>query len=73
MRFSDIIPLYESEKSVSLHCAGTSGLCNIAYLTPVISLFMTHFILGEAITIWSAGGLALILLGIAIQIWLNER
>lgn len=57
----------------ALKAGSTAVISNLAYLTPVISLFMTHFILGEAITIWSAGGLALILLGIAIQIWLSKR
>ena len=57
----------------ALKAGNTAVISNLAYLTPVVSLFMTHFVLGETITIWSAGGLAVILLGIVIQIWLNER
>lgn len=53
--------------AMALSRGNTAVVANLAYLTPVISLFLTHFFLGEKITIFSVLGLAMILLGILIQ------
>lgn len=50
----------------------TAIIANLAYLTPVISLFFTHFFLDEDITIYSVLGLGLILLGILVQMVANR-
>lgn len=46
----------------------TAILSNLVYLTPVVSLIATHFVLGEKITVYSVGGLVLILSGVVIQL-----
>ena len=53
---------------VALQKGNTAILANLAYLTPVISLIVTHFVLGEAVTMWSVAGTALIVSGIFVQI-----
>ena len=53
---------------VALQNGNTAILANLAYLTPVVSLIVTHFVLGEPITIWSLVGTALIVSGIFVQI-----
>ncbi len=51
----------------ALDIGNTAVIANLAYLTPFVSLFVTHFALGEEITIYSILGLILIVLGIIIQ------
>lgn len=57
---------------IALQYGNTAVISNTAYLTPVFSLFITHFCLGETITAYSVIGLAVILLGVGIQIYLEE-
>ena len=45
----------------------TAVISNLAYMTPFISLVVTHCVLGEAITLYSVLGLALIIFGIILQ------
>lgn len=52
---------------LALSIGNTAIISNLAYLTPCLSLFVTHFVLGEAITIYSILGLIIILTGIFIQ------
>ena len=51
----------------------TAVIANLGYLAPVVSLFVTHFVLGEEITLFSVLGVGLILLGIAIQILADRK
>lgn len=51
----------------ALDMGNTAIIANLAYLSPFISLLVTHFVLGEKITVYSVLGLLLIVLGIAIQ------
>ena len=53
---------------VALQNGNTAILANLSYLTPVISMIVTHFVLGEPITVWSIVGTALIVSGIFVQI-----
>jgi len=46
----------------------TAVIANLAYLAPFVSLLVTHFVLGEPITIWSVLGLILIVSGILLQL-----
>ena len=48
-------------------CKNTAIIANLAYLTPFVSLIVTHVVLGEEITIFSVLGLVLIVAGIGIQ------
>lgn len=54
--------------ALALDIGNTAVIANLAYLTPFVSLLVTHFVLGENITVFSVLGLLLIVLGIAIQI-----
>ena len=45
----------------------------MAYLTPFVSLILTHFVLGEKITVFSVLGLVLIVTGIIIQMIVNKK
>lgn len=51
----------------AMEIGSTAILSNLVYLTPVVSLVATHFVLGEEITRFSIIGLALILVGALIQ------
>lgn len=51
----------------AMDMGNTAIIANLAYLTPFISLLITHFVLGERITVYSVLGLVLIVLGIVIQ------
>ena len=48
-------------------------IANLAYLTPFVSLILTHFVLGEKITVFSVLGLVLIVTGIIIQMIVNKK
>ena len=48
-------------------------IVNLAYLTPFVSLILTHFVPGEKITVFSVLGLVLIVTGIIIQMIVNKK
>ena len=48
-------------------------IANLAYLTPFVSLLLTHFVLGEKIIVFSVLGLVLIVTGIIIQMIVNKK
>lgn len=48
--------------------ADTAKISNLAYITPFLSMVWTWLILGEEISLWSLFGLAIIVLGILIQL-----
>lgn len=54
--------------ALALDHGNTAIIANLAYLTPFISLILTHVVLHEPVTVYSVLGLLLILLGIGIQI-----
>ena len=56
----------------AMQIGNTAVMSNLSYLTPVVSLFVTHFVLGDEITFYSIIGLVLILMGVVIQI-LNSK
>ena len=45
----------------------TAKIANLAYITPFLSLVVAHFALGDPITVWSVGGLLVIIAGIFLQ------
>jgi drug/metabolite transporter (DMT)-like permease len=47
--------------------ARTASIANLIFLSPLVSLLLIHFIVGEPILPSTGGGLLLILLGLAIQ------
>ena len=51
----------------------TAVIANLAYLTPFVSLILTHFVLEEKITVFSVLGLLLIVTGIIIQMVVNKK
>lgn len=53
---------------VALGNGNTALISNLAYLTLVVSLGLTHVFLGEEITPYSVVGLCIILLGITLQV-----
>lgn len=59
--------------AMALDMGNTAVVANLAYLTPIVSLFVTHFVLGEEITTYSVAGLLLILSGIAVQILTQKK
>jgi len=52
----------------ALDHGNTAVIANLAYLAPFVSLLVTHFVLGEEITVWSVLGLVLIVSGILLQV-----
>ena len=58
---------------LALENGNTALISNLAYLTPVVSLGLTHVFLGEEITLYSVLGLGIILLGIALQAALSRK
>ena len=57
---------------LALSGGNTAIIANLAYLTPIVSLFMTHLLLKEEVTLWSLLGLGLILAGILMQMLVSE-
>jgi len=53
---------------LALDQGNTAVIANLAYLAPFVSLLVTHFVLGELITVWSVLGLVLIVSGILLQL-----
>lgn len=58
---------------LALENGNTALISNLAYLTPVVSLGLTHVFLREEITPYSVLGLGIILLGIVLQAMLNRK
>lgn len=54
--------------ALALESGKTAKISNLAYITPFLSLIWTAIFLKEAINIWSVLGLAVIVLGIFIQL-----
>ena len=54
--------------ALALKSGETAKVSNLAYITPFLSLIWTFVILKEPITLWSVGGLVLIILGVFIQL-----
>ena len=52
---------------LAMKTADTAKIANIAYITPFLSLVVAYFLLGDPITVWSVGGLAVIVAGIFLQ------
>ena len=59
--------------ALALDLGNTAVIANLAYLTPFVSLLLTHFVLGEKITVFSVLGLVLIVTGIIIQMIVNKK
>ena len=58
---------------MAIESGDTSKISNLAYITPILSMVWTSLILKETITIQSVIGLAVILLGILIQLWTGSK
>lgn len=58
---------------LALAKGNTAIISNLAYLTPCLSLFVTHFGLGEEITIYSILGLVVIITGIVFQFHCQKK
>lgn len=63
-----VIAIPNSTWILALNCKNTSKISNLAYITPFLSLIWTFFVLGEPINILSVAGLAVIIIGILIQL-----
>lgn len=59
--------------ALAMKRGNTAVMANMIYLVPFGSLLITHFVLHEPITFFSITGLALIVLGIALQLWIDHR
>ncbi len=53
--------------ALAMKAGQTAKIANLAYITPFLSLVVAHFFLGDPITIWSIGGLVVIVAGIFLQ------
>ena len=53
---------------LAMKTGDTAKVANIAYITPFVSLVVAYFLLGEPITLWSVGGLMVIVAGILLQL-----
>lgn len=58
---------------MAIESGDTAKISNLAYITPILSMVWTSLILKETITIQSVIGLAVILLGILIQLWTGSK
>ncbi len=58
---------------LALESKDTAKISNLAYITPVLSLVWTWLILKEQISVFSLVGLAIIMLGILIQIKFGKK
>ncbi len=59
--------------ALAMDAGDTAVVANLAYLTPFVSLILTHLVLKEEITVWSVAGLLLIVAGILLQILFERR
>ena len=53
---------------LAMKTGDTAKVANLAYITPFLSLVVAYFLLGDPITIWSVGGLTVIVAGIFLQL-----
>lgn len=53
---------------LALNKGETAQISNLAYITPFLAMVLSHFMLGEELSIWSFSGLVLIIGGILIQV-----
>lgn len=53
--------------ALAMKAGQTAKIANLAYITPFLSLMVAHFFLGDPITVWSIGGLVVIVAGIFLQ------
>lgn len=53
--------------ALAMKAGQTAKIANLAYITPFVSLVVAHFFLGDPITLWSIGGLGVIVAGIFLQ------
>lgn len=54
--------------ALAMKAGETAKVANLAYITPFLSLMVAHFVLGDPITVWSIGGLGVIVAGIFLQL-----
>ena len=54
--------------ALAMKAGDTAKVANLAYITPFLSLVVAHFFLGDPITVWSLGGLIVIVAGIFLQL-----
>lgn len=59
--------------ALALDMGNTAIIANLAYLVPFVSLGITHAVLGERVTAYSFIGLILILMGIGVQMMMEEK
>jgi drug/metabolite transporter (DMT)-like permease len=53
--------------ALAMKYGDTAKVANLAYITPFLAMVVAHFVLGDPITLWSVGGLAVIVAGIFLQ------
>lgn len=53
--------------ALAMKAGQTAKIANLAYITPFLALVVAHFFLGDPITLWSVGGLVVIVAGIFLQ------
>lgn len=53
---------------LALNKGETAQISNLAYITPFLAMVLSHFMLGEKLSVWSFSGLVLIIGGILIQV-----
>ena len=54
--------------ALAMKAGDTAKVANLAYITPFASLVVAHFVLGDPVTVWSIGGLGVIVAGIFLQL-----
>lgn len=54
--------------ALAMRAGDTAKVANLAYITPFLSLVVAHFVLADPITVWSLGGLLVIISGILLQL-----
>ena len=54
--------------ALAMKAGQTAKVANLAYITPFLSLVVAHFVLGDPLTVWSIGGLGVIVAGIFLQL-----
>lgn len=52
---------------LALNGGETAKISNLAYITPFLTMLVSYVLLGEPLSLWSFGGLVLIIAGIFIQ------
>ena len=54
--------------AMAMKLGETAKVANLAYITPFLAMVVAHFCLGDPITLWSVGGLLVIVAGIFLQL-----